>query len=85
MMAQTKTSVKAEGKCGCSFSFPLPQMVVLGLALVLAAAGKKFKTSSRLSERQNVYKQIFPFNRFDFVLLLLVEVLQVGCLPDRSN
>lgn len=76
-MAWSKTPVKAESKCGCSFSFPLQQMVVLGPALGFAGAGKKFKTSSKLSERQNVYKGIFLFKEFDFVLLLLVEVLQV--------
>lgn len=52
-MAQTKTSVKAESKYGHCFSFPLQQMMAPGLALVLAGAGKRFKTSSRPSERQN--------------------------------
>lgn len=54
-MAQTETSVKAESKYRGCFSFPRQQMVVLGLALGLEGAGRMFKTSSRLSERQNAY------------------------------
>lgn len=55
-------------------------MVVLGLALGLEGAGRMFKTSSRLSERQyayNAYKWAFVLKGFDFMLLLLIYVLQV--------